>query len=122
MKKTLIAAFSLIISFLSVSLSHAQQGKVHYSSTRVVHPVDETMKEINYTYKIFKNNDGTFGYEILANGKTYFYQESYPGRTVGFQEKKTCEAIATLIIKKINSGKMIPAVNDRELSSYGITK
>lgn len=122
MKKTFFAAFTLIISLLSASLSHAQQGKVHYSSTRVVHPVDETAKEINYTYKIFKNNDGTFGYEILANGKTYFYQENYPGRTVGFEEKKTCDVIATLIIKKINSGKMIPAVNDRELNSYGITK
>ncbi|RYD96902.1 MAG: DUF4907 domain-containing protein, partial [Sphingobacteriales bacterium] len=74
------------------------------------------------SYKIFKNNDGTFGYEILANGKTYFYQDRYPGRTAGFQDRKTCDAVATLIIKKINSGKMIPAVNDRELNAYGITK
>lgn len=122
MKKSLFALFSLMIPLLYAPVSHAQQAKVHYSSTKVVHPVTETGQAINYTYKIFKNNDGTFGYEILANGKTYFYQDSYPGRTAGFREKKTCDAIATLIIMKINSGKMIPAVNDRELNAYGITQ
>lgn len=122
MKKSLFALFSFLLTVLTVPASHAQQAKVHYSSTKVVHPLAETTEAINYTYKIFKNNDGTFGYEILANGKTYFYQENYPGRTVGFREKKTCDAVATLIIKKINSGKMIPAVNDRELNAYGITQ
>lgn len=122
MKKSLFVCSGFLLLLLSASPGRAQHAKVNYSSTKAVHPLPETKEAISYTYKIFKNNDGTFGYEILANGKTYFYQDSYPGRTTGFREKKTCEAVASLIIKKINSGKMIPAVNDRELNAYGITQ
>ncbi|OJV52366.1 MAG: hypothetical protein BGO31_05920 [Bacteroidetes bacterium 43-16] len=122
MKKTFFVLFGLMMTLFSSSVSYGQNGKVHYTSTKTVNAIAEDQKEIHYTYKVFKNNDGSFGYEILANGKTYFYQPNYPGRTEGFAEKKTCDVIATLVIKKINSGKMIPAVNDRELDAYGLKK
>lgn len=114
MKKSLFTVFTLIISFLSVSVSHAQQGKVYYTSTKVVNPITETTKEIDYTYKIFKNNDGTFGYEILANGKTYFYQGNYPGKTTGFSDKEITEAFAKAIIVKLERKLEVPRIQVKE--------
>lgn len=121
MKKFFFVVCFFIVVLLPVLVSHAQQGKVHYTSTKIMQPPAEGA-EVRYTYKVFKNNDGSFGYEILANDSTYFYQPNYPGRTEGFSEKETCETIATLIIRKISSGQMIPAVSDRELAAYNIKK
>lgn len=114
MKKPLFAVFSLIISSLSVFVSHAQQGKVHYTSTKIVNPIPTTTKEVDYTYKIFKNNDGTFGYKILANGKTYFYQDNYPGKVTGFSDKEITETFAKAIIVKLERKLEVPRIQVKE--------
>ncbi len=114
MKKSLFALFSLMIPLLYAPVSHAQQAKVHYTSTKVVHPVTETEHAINYTYKIFKNNDGTFGYEILANGKTYFYQGNYPGKATGFRDKEIVEVFAKAIIVKLERKLELPRIQVKE--------
>lgn len=114
MKKTLFAVLPLIISFLCAPVSHAQQSKVYYTSTKVVNPIPETTKKVDYTYKIFKNNDGTFGYEILANAKTYFYQGNYPGKTTGFSDKEIAEMFAKSIIVKLERRLELPRIQVKE--------
>jgi hypothetical protein len=70
-----------------------------------------------YTYQIIENPNHTYGYDVYANGKLLIHQPTIPavaGNT-GFTTKKTAEAVAGLVLKKIQKGEMPPTVTVEEM-------
>ena len=66
--------------------------------------------------------NGTFGYDILSNGKLFVHQTNLPGQpgNNGCKTKADAEKLAALVIEKIRKGEMPPTVNSAELKELGI--
>lgn len=119
MKKLVILAGLQLVLALG-GMVQAQE-KIAYTSTKVVNAPDAKANEIvKYTFEIISNEDASFGYNILANGKVYFHQPNYPGRTSGFSDKRICESIAKIIISKLERPVTPPMISDRELQAHGV--
>ena len=77
-----------------------------------------------YTYKIIYIPENTFGYEILANGKTLIHQENIPSMpgNKGFNKKEQSEKCAHFVISKLKNNIMPPTITPEELDSLGVLK
>ncbi len=69
------------------------------------------------SYKVFLNDDHTYGYDIFQSGKIFIHQPNIPGRRGlhGFRNRKDAEKVAILVIKKIKAGQMPPVVLEEDL-------
>lgn len=58
------------------------------------------------TYRVLRMKDGSFGYDILQDGKTLVHQPFIPayGGNIGFAKKRYAKATAQLMMKKMNQG------------------
>ena len=74
------------------------------------------------THRIIDAPNGTYGYEILADGKLLVRQSNVPGRpgNNGCATKVQAEQLAALVITKIKNAIMPPAVTREELSALHI--
>jgi hypothetical protein len=74
------------------------------------------------THRIIDAPNGTFGYEILSDGKLFVRQTSIPGRpgVEGCATRQQAETLAALVAQKIRSGAMPPTVSAEELTSLGL--
>lgn len=79
-------------------------------------------KKDSLTYTILINQDKTYGYDILKNGKVLIHQASIPGVSgnKGFDSKNNAQKVAVLVIKKIRKGEMPPTVTKEELKKLGV--
>ena len=66
--------------------------------------------------------NGTFGYEILSDGRLFIRQVSVPGRpgVEGCHTREQAAAIAELVMQKIREGHMPPTVSEEELTALHI--
>jgi len=71
------------------------------------------------TFKIYKNADKTFGYDILKDSKIFIHQPTIPAMigTKGFIQKKSAINVAALVVYKIEHGILPPSVSHFELDS-----
>lgn len=74
------------------------------------------------THQVIDAPNGTFGYEILADGKLFVRQTNVPGRQGqnGCATAEQANDLAALVIQKIQSGIVPPTVSADELRSLGI--
>jgi len=74
------------------------------------------------THRIIDAPNGTYGYEILADGKLLVRQTNVPGwpGNSGCATKVQAEQLAALVITKIKNAIMPPAVTREELSALHI--
>jgi len=74
------------------------------------------------TYEIIPLVAGTYGYEILVNGKALIRQKNIPGLSgsTGFKRKQDAEKAAKLVIKKLNAGILPPSIDKHELDSMKV--
>lgn len=70
-----------------------------------------------FTYKIIDAPEGTFGYDILMNGKVMIHQPNIPGMPglKGFINKEDAAKVADLVIGKLKNNQMPPTVTTEEL-------
>lgn len=70
-----------------------------------------------YTTCLLPLPDGTWGYDVLVNGKLLIHQPSMPGMpgNSGFTGKATAGKVARLVIDKMKRGEMPPTVTVEEL-------
>ncbi len=75
-------------------------------------------------YKIVNSENGTFGYDIIIEGKTSIHQPSIPGMpgNNGFRTKEQAERTAKFVISKIRQNIMPPTVTIQELDSLKVLK
>lgn len=77
-----------------------------------------------YGYKIIKNTDHTFGYDITANGKLLIHQPNIPSLpgNKGFSTKRAATKSALLVISKLNKKIMPPTISRKEADSLALIK
>jgi hypothetical protein len=76
------------------------------------------------THRIIDAPNGTFGYEILADGKLLVRQTNVPGQpgNSGCATKADAEKLATLVADKVKRGEMPPTVTKAELLQLSIIR
>jgi len=83
---------------------------------------ENRLQKSKYEYRVFRNSDKSFGYDILMGQKEIIHQTTIPGRsgTTGFKERRDARKIAKLVIKKINTGSFPPTISEEDLIKYKI--
>lgn len=101
----------LIAFFSSISKIYAQV------TTPPSMPSAEQIAKANITYKIISSEGGGYGYDVFVDGKKLIHQPNIPGRpgVAGFKNREDSKRVAELVIKKMKSKEMPPAVTDEEL-------
>lgn len=76
------------------------------------------------SYTIIDAPNGTFGYDILSNGKLFIHQTNLPGQpgNEGCKTKADAEKIAEFVMKKVQGGEMPPSITSDDLRTLGIIK
>lgn len=72
-----------------------------------------------WTYRIIDAPNGTFGYDILRNGRLFVHQTNLPGLpgTEGCRTREGAGRLALFVMGKIHRGEMPPSVTPAELDS-----
>jgi hypothetical protein len=70
------------------------------------------------TYEIIPGQSGTYGYDILKNGKVYIHQPHIPGASgvEGFKAEGQARAAAELMITKLKNNIVPPTITEEELT------
>lgn len=86
-------------------------------------PIDPDYENV-YTSKLFQNEDGTWGYEILDDSSTFIRQPNIPSisGTKGFSTENKANTTANFVIFKLQSGYFPPSLSKSELDSLGVLK
>jgi hypothetical protein len=74
------------------------------------------------SYRIIDAPNGTFGYDILSDGRRLVHQTNLPGMpgNEGWATREQAEQLAQLVIGKIQKGEMPPSVTAEELNDLNI--
>lgn len=113
MIRTLLLSFVLLAG-LAASAQLAQplntDGLPAQAQATASFPTTPTTASI--THRIIDAPNGTYGYEILADGKLLVRQTNVPGQpgNNGCATKADAENLATLVAGKVKRGEMPPTV------------
>lgn len=74
------------------------------------------------SYRVIDAPNGTFGYDILSDGRLFIHQTNIPGQpgNEGCRTKEQAEKLAILIVGKMKKGEMPPTVTTEELKGLNI--
>lgn len=118
--------FSLLVlvlfAGLSTSAQQAQRNTEGQPTTAAAAEFPRTLNTAAITHRIIDAPNGTFGYEILADGKLLVRQTNIPGQpgNTGCGTKADAEKLATLVADKVKRGEMPPTVTKEELRGLNI--
>lgn len=126
MKRLLFLAL-ILLAGLSASAQLAQPRNAEGLSaqaetTTAAFPRTPTRATI--THRLIDAPNGTFGYEILADGKLLVRQTNVPGQpgNTGCTTKADAEQLAVLVSDKVKRGEMPPTVTKEELQQLSIIR
>ena len=82
----------------------------------------KTPSTATITYRIIDAPNGTFGYEILSDGKLLVRQTNIPGQpgNTGCSSRTDAEKLAAFVAAKVERGEMPPTVTKEELAGLKI--
>lgn len=74
------------------------------------------------SFTVIDAPNGTYGYDILSDGKLLIHQTNLPGQpgNDGCRTKVDAEKLAAFVIEKIKNGTMPPTVSTDELRALDI--
>src|SRR5205085_10393751 len=103
--------FVAIVIFGGISTTFAQSA-----------PSADKVAKANLTYKVIDAEGGGYGYDIFIDGKLFIHQPGIPGQPgiTGFRKKSDSEKVAALVIKKLKSKEMPPAITKEELQQLKV--
>lgn len=83
-----------------------------------------TANTATITHRIIDAPQGTFGYEILADGKLLVRQTNIPGQpgNMGCASQADAEKLAAFVAAKVKRGEMPPTVTKEELEGLNIIR
>ena len=126
MKRLLFLAL-ILLAGLSASAQLAQPRNaeglsVQAATTTAAFPQTPTRATI--THRLIDAPNGTYGYEILADGKLLVRQTNVPGQpgNTGCTTKADAEQLAVLVSDKVKRGEMPPTVTKEELQQLSIIR
>ena len=119
----IIIATSLFLNNQTI-LAQYQPAKPEKPAATEETSFPEAAPTANYTSRIIAAESGTFGYEILQNGRQMIHQVTIPGRpgNKGFATKADAGKVAELVIAKLKKGEMPPSVTPEEMEKLNISK
>lgn len=106
--------------------SEGQEVKVNSNKQEpmpaVEFPASSAHANAELTYRIIDAPNGTFGYDILSNGRLFVHQTNLPGMPgiEGCRSQADAEKLAAFVIAKIRQGQMPPSITPAELDSLQI--
>lgn len=129
--------FLVLIFLLSINFIYSQKDKLStkegidtifskaLSSDEVLKSKEENIKlaqKIHFQYLIIKSTNDTYGYRVYADGQIFIDQPMIPGSKGlrGFQDIKSAEKAANLVIDKIKLGEMPPTLDIGDFNKIGI--
>ena len=115
--RSLIAA--LLIAASGTAFAQQQEAA---NSTSVAFPAANVHNGKKLTARIIEAPNGTFGYEVLSDGKLFVRQTNVPGRpgNNGCPKREQAEKLSALVIEKIQRGEMPPTMTQDELKTLGL--
>ncbi len=92
------------------------------ADTAVQFPAAAEHAQAQLTFSIIDAPNGTFGYDILSDGKLFIHQTNIPGQpgNEGCKTREQAEKLAGLIVEKMKKGEMPPTVTTEELKALKI--
>ena len=86
-------------------------------SCQVWRPSTVKSKKNPVSYTVFKSKDGSFGYDIIEEGKIVIHQPYIPviPGNHGFLKKKQAKLVAKNVIDKISNGIFPPSLSREEV-------
>ena len=125
MKRPLLLSFVLLTG-LSTSAQLAQPLKTEGLPTQATRTaaLPPTPSTATITHRIVDAPNGTYGYEILADGKLLVRQTNIPAQpgNTGCATKADAEKLAALVADKVKRGEMPPTVTEEELHHLNIIR
>jgi hypothetical protein len=111
----MIHRITLVAALLLLSLSSMGQEASQF-------PEADEHRAAALTYRIIDAPNGTYGYDILSNGRLFVHQTNVPGLpgNEGCRTREQAEQLAALVITKIQKGEMPPTVTAEELNALNI--
>ncbi|RYY40482.1 MAG: DUF4907 domain-containing protein [Chitinophagaceae bacterium] len=110
----------ILFVFLLCGACHAGLAQAA-TAVPVPSPAASQFRNARLSYKIIPAANGTWCYDIYADGKKIIHQPSVPGLpgTEGFKSRGGAERVAQLVIDKIKKGHMPPSVELVEMKKLG---
>lgn len=114
--------FTLLIAGFSVSLCLAQEATPSGHDSSLQFPAQNAWGNVHLEYFIINTEQGTYGYDVFADGKMVIHQTTIPGRpgNLGFKTKDDAAKVAEMVLGKIRQGQMPPTIEQDELKTLGI--
>ncbi|MEO8067201.1 MAG: DUF4907 domain-containing protein [Flavobacteriales bacterium] len=115
-------AFAALLLNANAQLAHPATGQPAQQESAAAFPAPTEHQSATLSYRIIDAPNGTFGYDILSDGKLLIHQTNVPGRPgnngcpTGEQAKK----LSALVMEKIQRGEMPPTVTTEELKNHGL--
>lgn len=80
---------------------------------------DTNARDINYSTVVFRNNDGSFGYDVLQDTQLLIRQITVPAKsgTSGFKDSLKALQVAEFVVSKIKAGVFPPTIQATEIDS-----
>lgn len=118
MKKT------LLFFLFAISINVQAQKAAFVTNTKELTKVHQsgTNEGITYSVQPFKAKAGTWGYDILANGKVYFHQAEMPGKEggLGFVTEADALKVGKRIVELLKRPVSIPSLTTGDMQRMGI--
>jgi len=118
----LVLAVAILLCLLSVLAgpSICEGEAVGATAKRPADPYVEG----DLTIRIISSVNGTFGYDILLQGRPFVHQPSIPALpgNEGFTTREGAQSVAELVVKKIRGGEIPPTVTVEELNALDVLK
>lgn len=116
LRKALYAAWMLVSAPCAAQLAKDQQPP------SAAFPSAGEHATAALTYHIIDAPGGTYGYDILSDGRLLIHQTNLPGRpgNEGCRTREQAGRLAQLVITKIQRGEMPPTITQDELKTLEI--
>ncbi len=124
LRSALLSLLSFIAFNASVLAQERNAEGLPVQPTTASAEFPRTPSTATVTHRIIDAPGGTFGYEILADGKLLVRQTNIPGQpgNTGCSSQADAEKLAALVAAKVEHGEMPPTVSKEELEGLHIIR
>ena len=116
----LLGAQSLIAQ--KHNLSAVSKDSIELALQKITDLNKQQAARMQFQYFIIKAEQGTYGYDIYADGLLYIHQPNIPAieGVKGFADTTKAGIIARTVIQKIKNGEIPPVLSLEELETYHV--
>ena len=113
----------IAITILFCATALIQNAVAQTGSSNPDAPPSSTYKTLDdFAFKLIPVANNTWGYQIIVSKRLMIHQRTIPGvpGNEGFKSKEAAEKVAKLVIEKIRSGMIPPAVSLDEMKNLNV--